>query len=63
MQFYTALYYAIICIIPCCTVRYYTDCYREGTEIGPPAISVPSRYQSGQNLARKADFRSGSTVA
>ena len=45
------------------------DCYRENTEIGPPAgrrpaggpISVP--VAAGQNLARKADFRPGSTIA
>jgi hypothetical protein len=47
------------------------DCYLESTENGSPAglrpaegpISVLSRQQSGQNPARKADFRPGSTIA
>ena len=47
------------------------DCYRESTDIDPPAglrpaggpFSVISRWQSGQNPAGKADFRPGSTIA
>ncbi len=47
------------------------DCYRESTEIGPPAgrrpaggqISVFSRLQSSQNPARKVDFQPRSTIA
>ncbi len=50
---------------------FWPDCYRERSEIGPPAglrlagepISMLSRWQSGQNLARKADVRPGSTSA
>ena len=47
---------------------FWPDCNRENTEIGPPAgpaggpISVLSRKQSGQNPARKADLRPGSTI-
>jgi hypothetical protein len=50
---------------------FWPDCFREGTEIGPPAglrpaggpISVISRWQSCQNLARESDFRLGTTIA
>ncbi len=50
--------------------RLWPKCYRESTGMGPPAdlrpaggtISVLSRWQSGQNPAREADFRPGSTI-
>ena len=47
---------------------FWPDCYRERTKIGPlrpagGAISVLPRQQSGQNPARKADFRFGSAIA
>jgi hypothetical protein len=52
-------------------VGFWLDCCRENTEIGPLAgrrpagepISALFRQQSGQNPARKADFRPGSIIA
>ncbi len=50
---------------------FWPACYRESTEIGPPAgrrpaggpISVLSRSQAGHNPVQKADLRPGSTIA
>ena len=49
---------------------FWPDCYREISEVGPPAclrpvgwqIHVFSREQSGRNPARRVNFRPGITV-
>ncbi len=44
-----------------CRAGFLPDCYRENTKTAlRPADVVSSRYQSGQNLVRNADFRPGS---